>query len=848
MNSACRLHKESSSADNAAALNGNRRLRVLFGYGDMQDLRSKFIPGTPLRDAAYFTGPLSWWSNGLVCGGVERQVVSGAQYFHDKGRPITLLCQNVEARYGNAFFLADARRCCRSVLQFSQDQIDMAALGHVRNIVATLLQGCSPYMRDSIACLALWLLRIRPRLLQIWNADNLNPLLAAVIAGVPHIIIAGQSLSPLRRSPYGFEGVDEGLGFTILANIMRLPGVYMTNNSRAGCRDYENWLGLPRGTVTCTPNVFDLAQWPRPDAARVAALRQQLGLPEGARVLGGLFRFVSIKDPELWVCTALRACAEHPDLYAMVGGDGPELPALKERIAASPFAGRILFPGAIKDVPAFLSLCTAFLHTAHVEGLPNVVLEAQAYETPVVTTRCGGVADIVAHGESGFIVDDRDENVLARHIDLVLRHPDFATQAGHVGRERVARNFCPEVAMPPLWNLYETILAGVDEAASPPKQAASAAGLEVGKEASPLVSIVLAVCSPAPFLQETVASALGQTYLNIELIIVRGDSSDATAACLETLAAPRVRVLNAPGMRLPAALNRGFALARGEYLTWASADNVYLPHFCETLVRALETTPQAGFASAPFAYINDKGFVADYSHGEATLDRMLCRNEGMAAFMYRRDAALQAGEFNMALEGAEDWDMWLRILELARPVYALPLACYVRLRHAPDNDAQQGRNRQAAVRAVFRALQRLEKRGGIKALYPQIAECADREQALFHANLLFGSRMLGEGSLLRAKAADYLARAHALRPDDLAALGNYAVALAYLGRDAEAQALFRKGESADPETFSLLRERCARQRHTIGTDSFKCPTLECPGARESELVRRVEQSRLVFGD
>lgn len=812
----------------------------------MQDLRSKFIPGTPLRDAAYFTGPLSWWSNGLTCGGVERQVVSGAQYFHDKGCSITLLCLNVEARYGNAFFLADARRCCRSVLQFSPDQIDMAALGHVRNIVATLLQGCSPYLRDSIACLALWLLRVRPRLLQIWNADNLEPLLAAVIAGVPHIVIAGQSLSPLRRSPYGFEGVDEGLGFTILANIMRLPGVYMTNNSRAGCRDYENWLGLPRGTVTCTPNVFDLAQWPRPDAARIAALRQHLGLPEGARVLGGLFRFVSIKDPELWVCTALRACAEHPDLYAVVGGDGPELPALKERIAASPFAGRILFPGAIKDVPAFLSLCTAFLHTAHVEGLPNVVLEAQAYETPVVTTRCGGVADIVAHGESGFIVDDRDENVLARHIDLVLRHPDFATQAGHVGRERVARDFCPEVAMPPLWNLYETILAGGDEVASLSKRAASAAGLEVGKEASPLVSIVLPTYNHLQFLPAAVDSVLGQTYPNVELIIVNDGSTDGTAAYLETLASPRVRVLNGPNTRLPSALNRGFALARGEYLTWTSADNVCLPHFCETLVRALEAIPQAGFASAPFARINDRGFVMDRLCGEAALDRMLCQNDGMAAFMYRRDVALQAGEYNPDLEGAENWDMWLRILELARPVYVPSLLYHYRWHDNSMRVVLSDKVMQSSLRTAHRALQRLEKRGGVAALYPQIAECADRELALFHANLILGSRMLHPDSFLKAKAVDYLACAHALRPDNATALGNYAVALAYHGREAEAQALFRKGESIDARTFSQLRESCARQHNHVGTFSFCCPTLPCPGAGESELVRRVEKARLVI--
>ena len=146
---------------------------------DMQNLRSKLIPGAPLREADYFDGPLSWWSNGLPCGGVERQIISAARYFYDKGRPITLLCLNLDAQYGNDFFLKDARSCCRDVLQFSTEHLDASLLPKARGMVVSLLRGCSPVIRDTIACSALWLLHVHPRLLQIWNADNLEALLAA---------------------------------------------------------------------------------------------------------------------------------------------------------------------------------------------------------------------------------------------------------------------------------------------------------------------------------------------------------------------------------------------------------------------------------------------------------------------------------------------------------------------------------------------------------------------------------------------------------------------------------------------------------------------------------------------
>jgi glycosyltransferase involved in cell wall biosynthesis len=241
---------------------------------------------------------------------------------------------------------------------------------------------------------------------------------------------------------------------------MRLPGVVMTNNSRAGCADYAAWLGLPPGRIILTPNLFDMRTWESPTEERVAALRQELGLPANGPVLGGLFRFARIKDPELWVSAAARACADNPSLHAVAGGNGPERDALRSLIAASPFAERILFPGEIRDVPAFMSLCSVFLHTAHVEGLPNVLLEAQACEVPVVTTRCGGAVDVVEHGRSGFVVDERDDLALARHVAYLLKRPEWAKTAGRKGRELVARNFSPERSMDLLGRAYEELCAG----------------------------------------------------------------------------------------------------------------------------------------------------------------------------------------------------------------------------------------------------------------------------------------------------------------------------------------------------------------------------------------------------
>ena len=116
---------------------------------------------------------------------------------------------------------------CKAVLEFSQNGIKPEDFLAARDIVEAAFENPPPVFRDSVAAYAAWFLRLRPRLLHVWNADHLEPLLAAVIAGVPKIIIAGQSLSPAQRAPYGFESVDEGLAFALLSNIMRMPGVFM---------------------------------------------------------------------------------------------------------------------------------------------------------------------------------------------------------------------------------------------------------------------------------------------------------------------------------------------------------------------------------------------------------------------------------------------------------------------------------------------------------------------------------------------------------------------------------------------------------------------------------------------
>lgn len=121
-------------------------------------------------------------------------------------------------------------------------------------------------------------------------------------------------------------------------------------------------------------------------------------------------------------------------------------------------------------------------------------------------------------------------------------------------------------------------------------------------------------------------------------------------------------------------------------------------------------------------------------------------------------------------------------------------------------------------------------------LFPQIDQCKDQKLALFHANLVLGSRMIRSDSFLKGAATKYLEAAFKMRPDDLAAMGNYAVALCWQGRRDMAKELFCRGSARAAEMFETLRVGCARQQRNIGLYEFSCPTIPYPGPEQSELT------------
>lgn len=94
------------------------------------------------------------------------------------------------------------------------------------------------------------------------------------------------------------------------------------------------------------------------------------------------------------------------------------------------------------------------------EGLPNVVLEAQAMALPVVSTVHAGIPEAVIHGETGFLTSERDSEGLAEYSLQLLKDPDLWQRFSLQGQEHVRTNFDRPKQTRVLESIYESVLQG----------------------------------------------------------------------------------------------------------------------------------------------------------------------------------------------------------------------------------------------------------------------------------------------------------------------------------------------------------------------------------------------------
>lgn len=124
-----------------------------------------------------------------------------------------------------------------------------------------------------------------------------------------------------------------------------------------------------------------------------------------------------------------------------IAGEGPEREKLASQIASCAEPGSMRLLGQLKDPIPFYQAMDLFALNSIREGLPNVLLEAMAMETPAMATRTGGVADLIENGHTGYLIKPADSEQLLDSLRRATANPEAGAAMARRARARIVEDF-----------------------------------------------------------------------------------------------------------------------------------------------------------------------------------------------------------------------------------------------------------------------------------------------------------------------------------------------------------------------------------------------------------------------
>ena len=236
----------------------------------------------------------------------------------------------------------------------------------------------------------------------------------------------------------------------------------------------------------------------------------------------------------------------------------------------------------------------------------------------------------------------------------------------------------------------------------------------------PLVSVIVPVYNGQNHLAQALESALSQDYPNKEVIVVNDGSTDGTAEVLRSFG-DRIHAINQSNGGPPKARNAGLNAARGEYIAFLDADDVWLQGKLSAQVAHLQSNPQDGaccfrwhvwpadadgqfrqpdFAAHPIGPVQVDAQKSGWLYGRLLFDCELLTT----TVMLRASTARAVGEFDVGLRCGEDYDYWLRLSQTATISRLEPAGALYRVVEGSVSRSARRENDELVV--IRRAVQR----------------------------------------------------------------------------------------------------------------------------------------------
>jgi len=175
-------------------------------------------------------------------------------------------------------------------------------------------------------------------------------------------------------------------------------------------------------------------------------------------------RFTTKKGPLHTIKAFHQVIQKFPDArLTMVGGKDDLYDKCKKLVCELEIQDSVVFPGVLSPNEIARLMNTSLVFVQHsliapngdMEGTPLSILEAAASGLPVVSTLHGGIKEAIVHGETGFLVEEKKENDMAKYIIKLCENPDLAKEMGLNGRKHIQKNYYLKNQIRKLFHLVE---------------------------------------------------------------------------------------------------------------------------------------------------------------------------------------------------------------------------------------------------------------------------------------------------------------------------------------------------------------------------------------------------------
>jgi hypothetical protein len=224
---------------------------------------------------------------------------------------------------------------------------------------------------------------------------------------------------------------------------------------------------------------------------------------------------------------------------------------------------------------------------------------------------------------------------------------------------------------------------------------------------SPAISVVMPVFNVAPFVAQSLGSILGQTFRDLEVIVIDDGSTDGTVAEVRKMADPRVQLVEFSSNRgVVAALNEGLDRARGTFLARMDGDDISHPKRLTRQIAFLDRNRSIGICGTAWSFFGARGGADRYRSGSAELKAGLLFGSPFShpTILARRDLLERNHiRYDPAYEAAEDYELWARLARFTEMANLPQILFHQRIHPGSVSHVQRPRQ-EAAARRVRRDL------------------------------------------------------------------------------------------------------------------------------------------------